>query len=125
MRETLIPAFYTETPSLFNNFVISTEWAIPSFVAVSSSDGQLFKCNVKNNNGDSDEFLTDYLPIFAKSDEYIFYSYGGYLPDMLTSLGIENDFIDSGNPGMVILVTNFTGNMRVYKFSDNLISLFD
>lgn len=125
MREVLSSAFYTETPSLFNNFVISTEWALPSYVAVSSSDGQLFKCSAKNSNGKSDEFVTDYMPIFADSNEYIFYSYGGYLPVMLSNLGIENDFIDSGNPGMVIVVTNFIGDMRVYKFSDNLISLFD
>ena len=128
--------------SQYNNIELSFGWAMPSIVNIASDNGSMFKCSVQDinhlsprrladdNSVENDEFVTDFLPIFVDSDEYVFYSYGSYAKkdkvfQLDSLLGTEEEALDPSGVPFTILVTDFYGRSRVYSFSDNRFTDFD
>ena len=116
---------------------------MPSIVNIASDNGSMFKCSVQDinhliprlltddNSVENDEFVTDFLPIFVDSDEYVFYSYGSYAEKRKQRekeealFGAEDESLNPTGVPFTILVTDFYGRTRVYSISDNRFSKFD
>ena len=129
--------------SQYNNIELSFGWAMPSIVNIASDNGSMFKCSVQDydhlhrarladdNSVENDEFVTDFLPIFVDSDEYVFYSYGSYADkrkekiDKLSAQADDEESLEPTGVPFTILVTDFYGRSRVYSFSDNRFTDFD
>lgn len=93
--------------STHNNYTISTEWAVPSYIAVASDNGELFSYEIRVEGGKKIEFASDYLPIFVDEDEYVFYAYGVFTPP-ISPIGFDASEYEQGNgPALTICVVNF------------------
>ena len=100
-------------------------------MSVSSDNGSLFKCRILDGKGGDEEFISDYVPIFAESGCIMYYYYGvdpPTIPRNNNLLYSENsDAPDDNFYGLKfsIVVKPPESAPRTYVFSDYFFTLFD
>ena len=83
-----------------------------------------------DSNHNTKEYVSEYIPIFIQEDEKAIIYYGRNSPeDNSSNLVCNDEFLnstqDNGCPFTILVANTKTHDNTIYRFNDNMITLFD